>query len=318
MNYNHLTPKSFEDQVALLKSRGMLFDNEKRAEKYLAYIGYQRLSVYWNVFYQNVQTKEHFIKGIKFEDILNLYIFDRKLRGLFLEASERIEICMKVLLSDSICIPSSDPFWYLNSSYFNVRTDKFFINGEKQKELCDHNWVLEKINDNLKKFSKNNSSLKRFADVRQTPIPSWELVDILTFGLFSNVMSLVKGENSLGVYQQFDLPKKILDNWLECVVGVRNICAHYGLLYRRSFSNTPMSLSKSKKRTSTIDLEPYKMTFYAQFFVYSYLLNKISPTSSWTSRVKSLISEHISNPLLSYDKMGFPADWDKNPLFNNA
>lgn len=306
---DHLTPKSFEEQVELLKTRGLLFDNTERAKRYLAYIGYQRLSVYWGSFYENTKDKDRFKNNTKFEDILNLYIFDRKLRVLFFEASERIEICFKVLLSDALCIKTSNPFWYNDETLFKSRTDEYYVNGIAKKEVCNQQWIINKINENLSKFKKSNTALKGFTDVASTPIPSWELVDMLTFGNFSNMISLINGENLTSLYELFNLPKRVLDNWLECVVGVRNICAHYGLLYKRSFSATPMSLTKSKKRSVIIDLEDCKRTFFAQFFIFNYLIKKISPTSHWSERVVSLIEENIDNPLLSYEIMGFPKNW---------
>ncbi len=313
MDTSHLIPLSFHDQIELLKSRRMLFDNEERAEKYLAYIGYHRLSVYWNNFYHDVSSRDYFVSSPKFEDVLDLYIFDRKLRVLFFEASERIEVCLKVLVSDALCMQKSDSFWYKDPEYFNSRIDKYYVNEEPNKELCDHEWVLKKINESLSKIKKNENTLKKFVDIQQTPIPSWELVNILTFGCFSNIMSLVKGDKLQPVYARFGLPKKILDNWLECVVSVRNICAHYGLLYRRSFSMAPMSLSRSKNRKISMDFENCKKTLFAQLSVFNYLLMKISPTSSWTKRVLSLIEEHINNPLLSYRIMGFPENWEGFP-----
>lgn len=311
---SHLIPIAFHNQIELLKSRGMLFDDAERAEKYLAYIGYHRLSSYWNAFYQNIKDRNNFIKGVKFEDVLNLYIFDRKLRVLFFEASERIEICMKVLLSDALSVASNNPFWYNNSTFFNTRVDTYYVNGIAQKETCDHKWIIKKLEENLQKSKKSDIFLKGFKNINDTPIPSWELVNLLTFGTFSNIMSLVKGDKSMSVYTRFDLPKKILDNWLECVVGVRNICAHYSLLYRRSFSTTPMSLSKSKKRSVNIELECCKTTFYAQFFIFNYLIKKISPTSTWGNRVVCLIKEYLDNPLLSQEKMGLPDDWENHIL----
>lgn len=312
MTTSHLEPKSFREQIELLKNRGMIFVDEARAEKYLNYIGYQRLSVYWNIFYTDTTTKEHFKSDIKFDDILNLYLFDRKLRVLFFEAAERIEICMKVLLSDALSRQSNNAYWYINAQWFKTRTDTFSkFDGSKGKETCNHDWVLAKINETINKVKKNNPSLRGFTDIKSTPIPSWELVDLLTFGIFSNILNLVNGEHSKEVYEKFSLPKKVLDNWLECVVGVRNICAHYGLLYRRSFSNTPISLSKSKKREIYIDLEDCKMTFYAQFFIFNYLIKKISPTSTLGKRVISLINAQLSNPLLSREKMGLPDDFEK-------
>lgn len=313
---DHLTPKNFDEQIEILKNRGLQFENEERAKKYLSYIGYQRLSVYWNYFYIDKIEKNAFKREISFENILDLYIFDRKLRVLFFEATERIEVCIKVLFSDILCRNNSSAFWYNDASLFRQRLDKYEINGELKQEIFNHKMIMKKIEESIQKIKKNNKSLKGFTNLKDTPIPSWKLCDMITFGAFSNIMSLINGSNDTELYEKFNLPKIVLDNWLECIVNIRNICAHYGLLYRRSFAITPRSLTKSKKRSYTIDFETSRMKFYAQFYIFSYLLEKISPTSTWVSRVNSLIETHISNPLLSLDQMGFPDNWKEDPLLS--
>ncbi len=97
MNYAK-PPLSILDQIALLKERGLLIQNEKRARHYLTYIGYYRFSAYWLSFeYLDKQGKRthRFKKGTSFDDVLGLYIFDRKLRLLVMEAMERIEVAIR-------------------------------------------------------------------------------------------------------------------------------------------------------------------------------------------------------------------------------
>ena len=70
MLIDHNIPTSFSQQISLLKSRNLIFNDESRALKYLSYIGYHRLAMYWNTFYVDKHTKEQFKSQIKFEDIL--------------------------------------------------------------------------------------------------------------------------------------------------------------------------------------------------------------------------------------------------------
>ena len=45
--------KSFEDQLDILESRGLVITNRQAALKYLERLGYYRLSGYWYPFRQN-------------------------------------------------------------------------------------------------------------------------------------------------------------------------------------------------------------------------------------------------------------------------
>lgn len=81
----HKEWKSFNAQLELLKNRGMLINEERKALGYLKSIGYYRLSGYLYSFRQidpsNPKNRlDQFIPNSCFEDIKALYIFDKKLR----------------------------------------------------------------------------------------------------------------------------------------------------------------------------------------------------------------------------------------------
>ncbi len=86
--------RTLQQQLSLLQHRGLIVQNLEVAERYLGHLNYYRLSAYWIPFLENRQTNR-FKKGTKFEDVLNLYIFDRELRLLVLDAIERIEVSIR-------------------------------------------------------------------------------------------------------------------------------------------------------------------------------------------------------------------------------
>jgi abortive infection bacteriophage resistance protein len=72
----------------------MLFNDEIRAYEYLKNISYYRLKGYW-------RDEEHdpvlhvFFPGVYFENIIERYDFDRKLRIILFDAVEQIEIALR-------------------------------------------------------------------------------------------------------------------------------------------------------------------------------------------------------------------------------
>ncbi len=90
-------PKTYQEQIALLKERGVIFDDEKKAEHQLAAISYYRLSAYMFPFKKNVggHIVDEFRYGTTWKDIYNLYVFDRKLRLLVFDAIEKIEVAVR-------------------------------------------------------------------------------------------------------------------------------------------------------------------------------------------------------------------------------
>lgn len=53
-----------------------------------------------------------------FDGVLDLYIFDRALRLLVLDAIERIEVAVRAALTDHMSLTYGRPHWYVDSSHF--------------------------------------------------------------------------------------------------------------------------------------------------------------------------------------------------------
>lgn len=90
-------------QVALLQSRGMVISHTATTEHYLSQINYYRLCAYWLPF-ESDHVTHTFKQGTSFEQVLDLYIFDRELRLLVLDAIERIEIAIRTQLSYQLAL----------------------------------------------------------------------------------------------------------------------------------------------------------------------------------------------------------------------
>ncbi|MFU1479722.1 Abi family protein [Roseovarius sp. C7] len=90
------TPSSIEQQLQLLIQRGMDVGDHDTAKKWLETVGYYRLSAYWLPFEKppangNARSKV-FESGATLSAVTDLYVFDRRLRVLVLEAIERVEV----------------------------------------------------------------------------------------------------------------------------------------------------------------------------------------------------------------------------------
>ena len=81
--------RSFDEQLALFKTRGMCVTNDQAAKNYLERVGYYRLSGYWYPFRQFVFLKDpstgsfsakaldQFHPNTHFSDAVKLYLFDK-------------------------------------------------------------------------------------------------------------------------------------------------------------------------------------------------------------------------------------------------
>ena len=108
-------PLSLPDQLTLLVARGLTVNDAADATHYLTHIGYYRFSGYALPFQVGGtgSDQHNFKPGVTFDNILDRYIFDRKLRLLVMDAVERIEISIRAALSNTIAARHG-AHWYLN------------------------------------------------------------------------------------------------------------------------------------------------------------------------------------------------------------
>lgn len=114
-------PTTIDEQIELLLTRGMVIDDVVDAENWLKSISYYRFSAYWLPFEKPIDDKirsKVFQDNITFKKVRDLYIFDRKLRLLLLEAIERIEVhvCSRWTY---YMVHSYGPHAYLDQSLFS-------------------------------------------------------------------------------------------------------------------------------------------------------------------------------------------------------
>jgi abortive infection bacteriophage resistance protein len=108
-------PLTIPEQIILLQEKGLTILPENNAEHWLSHIGYFRLKNYTNKF-KNPQTGD-FVANSTFEQVINLYLFDRDLRFVLFDAIETIEIAIKALMSNSVA-NIHGPHWYMERSNF--------------------------------------------------------------------------------------------------------------------------------------------------------------------------------------------------------
>ena len=123
---------SFEQQIELLKNRGLSISDEERAKRHLSNVSYYRLSAYmlpYKIMQPNGIVTDYFIKGTIWDDIWNLYKFDRKLRLLVFDAIERIEISLRTQIIYQLS-HKYGPHWQNDNNIFkttaNSKTGKIY------------------------------------------------------------------------------------------------------------------------------------------------------------------------------------------------
>ncbi len=289
---------SISEQVDLLEQRGLEIADRSRAESYLSSISYYRLSAYMYPFKDHAANT--FLSGSTFDKVLDSYVFDRELRLLVFDAIERIEIAFR---TQAIYQPSMalGAFWYQDRANFT--------NGRglhASLRLIDEK--VEKSNETfMKHFKKCYHGSPR--------PPSWMVFEICSFGLITTLcLDLKDYAVRTNIANHFGFPgtqRHIFESWIQCLVYVRNICAHHSRLWNRTLTKQPAVLVKTQH--PWIDQKAVsnrKMYYFLS--VLSFLLQRIIPETSFPKKLKELIEVH---PDVDLTQMDFPENWQSEPLW---
>src|SRR5690606_30806773 len=115
-------------------------EDPERAKRYLESVSYYRLSGY--MFHlQQKHDKTIFKDKTTFADIINLYTFDKKLRSIFIEYLERIEVCFRTRILNTYSVLYGF-YWYVDNKHFH---DRDSLTDEKMVVLDYQNQVISDI-----------------------------------------------------------------------------------------------------------------------------------------------------------------------------
>ena len=104
-------PRTIDEQIRLLRSRGMAFGNEEEAKQCLAHISYFRLKYYWTDM-RDEETEHDFKEGALFDDVISRYNFDRSLRLILFDAIEIIEVALRAKIINHLSQAKDSGLWY--------------------------------------------------------------------------------------------------------------------------------------------------------------------------------------------------------------
>jgi abortive infection bacteriophage resistance protein len=290
---------TIDEQIAILKARGLLISDENKAKSYLSNISYYRLSAYMLPFQRYNDPNHSFMPNVTFENILNLYVFDRQLRLLIFDEIERIEIAFRcqVIYQYSLLNGSN---WY--------EEQKHFYNSVQFK------YFLEHFNIELKQSKE--VFIQHYKAKYSNPVnpPAWMSLEILSFGQLSKMFkNLRTSTQKKEVGNHFYIHHQVLDSWMESLTYIRNLCAHHSRIWNRTITVKPTIPNYTKQiwLDKNLTYSPDKIS--AVLATLNYLIKTINPKSSFSSKLKKLISEFNE---VNYRSMGLPEGWESDKFWN--
>lgn len=294
-------PITFAEQVQKLQKRNLEVSDTAKAEFYLGQINYYRFTAYCLPFEQD-HASHRFADGVSFDDVLNLYIFDRELRLLVMDAIERIEVSLRTQFA-----------YHLSHNHQTAHP-------HLQPDIFSNTVIYATSLNNLEKDVRRSREdfIKHLVDKYSDPLPPvWAIVELLTMGQLSKWFSNIKRRHDRQcISHAYGLHEKAMVSICEHLSLVRNHAAHHARLWNREFTKTPMLPRKADSHLvdSLVTKPEYSRQLrklYNTFVILAYLMGQICGENRWRDRLLKLIGDHA----IDVSKMGFPDDWQQRPLW---
>lgn len=277
--------------VRMLKSRGLIVSNPRKAHEVLSKINYQRFSAYRFPFL--IPHTDKYINCTCFEDIYASYTFDKELRILILDLVENIEVELRARIT-----------YYMGHKYGHL----CHMDETKFRDASRHNRFILKLTDDMDKDTSEIVSTHRTRYTGDLPIyKALELVSMGTLSqFFSNLLDTDQDSINKFYYQCKNNKIKSfhLRSWFQSITQVRNACAHHSVLFFKYLSAPPKEIRNAYWFTATTNGDIRKL--FGILLVFKEILHSNVKWQEFLSTLEVLIN---NNPQIKLEHMGLPSNW---------
>jgi len=211
--------KTINEQIEILKHRGLKVENEKYAQEVLLRENYFFISGYRHLF--TTGDKDKFISGATFEELYSLFLFDREFRNILFKNMLVVENNLKSVISYQL----SKKYGYKEVDY--LKPKNFTQDREKSRQVAD---VINKMKRQVRVNANQHTATFHYMN-NYGYIPLWIMVKVLSFGIVGELFLILKREDQEGIADIFDVSVENLEDYLPILANYRNLCAHEEIVF---------------------------------------------------------------------------------------
>lgn len=306
-------PKTYDEQLEILKNRNLKILDEKLAKKILSVENYYALINGYKELFLKSSNPEIFQDDIYFENIFSLFDFDRELRMILLKYILIVERTIKTKISYHFSLKYNDDYLQINN--FDIKDNK--------KSL-----KIPRLIHNMEKTigiysNERNTPINHYKN-KYGMIPLWVLVEKLNFGVIAHFFYClkIKDQNTIAreIYndyvEEYNYTKKSVLNPSETseilffICDFRNKCAHDERIFshRHKFAsgNSPCPFIFTEKRLS-FNNSVFALIISLKIFLSKNNFEKMTKEiDKLMDNLKILLPNHSEKIL---KKMGIPKRW---------
>ena len=307
----------YTQQVQILAEKGITIKDKKIALEVLEREGYYNLiNGYKDLFLESsINGEDRFKEGTTFEEIHDLYQFDREMRNLLFGYFLKFETTMKSLVTDRFCSQYSEIHAYLEMNNY----------AKNKNNLQNIILLISTLYKIIQKEENRKGPIKHYLE-NHDYVPLWVVVNFMTFGNIQKMYTCLQDsiKNEIAKYFSMEYKKsyetsilitpEILISILKPINFFRNVCAHEERLY-----NYKMHKKPETKQVSSILGVSSEMMNKGNLFMTVASLKLVLPKHDYATlkqQLDVLLKKYTSN-FKSIDfkvimgVMGFSDDWNK-------
>lgn len=306
--------KSLTELAALLPARGMDVPDLAHAERKLGQVGYYRLSGFWFPCRMYALTPSgqvlvsaktgkpvrgnNFLTGTSFNEVFALYLFDKRLRLLMLDALERIEIFVRSAIAHEVGY--QDAMAYLDPAYVNPTQTQDYVDKRGRTRNAWLEWSRRQL-DQVNRCQEDHIVWHRLSG---KSMPFWVVAEAWDFGTVSKYFEMLRGGLQNKVCARLGVSNaKVLKIWLQELNTLRNRCAHHTRIWNQS-QGKPLPLL-AEAYFQQLGLTPdARSRLLGLVAVMNFLVKKIGPNSTWIQDVADVMDNKPDLPGCSWAALG--------------
>lgn len=214
------TFKTLDEQIDILKGKGLLIEDIEYTKNILLRENYFFISGYRHLFLRS-EKERTFIPGTTFRELYSMFNFDRQVRNIIFKNLLIIENNIKSIFSYQL----SKKYGYREKDYLKI--SNFTKDPARSRQVND---LIKKMKRQIRVNGGQHSATNHYIS-NYGYIPLWIVVKVLSFGIVSELYTIMKKEDQEAISEIYGVAVEDLLIFLPILANFRNLCAHEDILY---------------------------------------------------------------------------------------
>lgn len=311
---------TFDEQIEILESRGLLFGDVENAKNKLIHYSYYEIINGYKDFLLDPSSpdEDKFLPNSTFERLYSLYEMDKSISSSVMESTKEIELTLRTAVAHVI----AESFGEKTSDYLNRNNYQ-----AGPKNYSDSGYKIDQILKKLANIANDDVQPMKHYREQHGNVPPWIVLKGTTFGNLTNLYKLQKEPQKNRIISLvFGIPEELISLEIKTMfidiiflcLSFRNRAAHGGRMYNYHAKTAQIKYSELFHKRMKISKAEYhrqnkgRSDLYTLFSAFTWFDNVI-PRAMLEFDINYYVNRHCSKhptDRIILQEMGFPENYN--------